>query len=133
MLQESLGIAESRDVRIALQEPIHFGITTGSTVNISHFAQESLFAYWKKGLIKYKFVIHCFIDGHSRLVTGIKVSTNNRAATVLELFLEAIEVHGVPSRCRGDHGTENVEVARWMERFRGVGRGSYIFGRSAKL
>jgi hypothetical protein len=81
------------------------------------------------GLIKYKFVIHAFIDGKSRFVTGIHVNNNNRAQTVLDLFSEVCEVHGVPSRVRGDHGTENVLVARWMEENMGWDRGSYIWGR----
>ncbi|KAF7972873.1 hypothetical protein HWV62_7994 [Athelia sp. TMB] len=82
------------------------------------------------GLIKYKIVQHCFIDGHSRLITGIKASNNNRASTVMELFRCCMDEHGVPSRVRGDHGTENLEVAAWMEQYRGSNRGSYIWGRS---
>jgi len=81
-------------------------------------------------LIRYGFVTHAFIDGFSRLVTGIRVHNNNRANSVLELFLDAIHSYGVPSRVRGDHGTENLEVARWMEEHRGRDRGSYIWGRS---
>ena len=81
------------------------------------------------GLIRWKIVIHCFVDGYSRFVTGIRAHTDNRAMTVLTLFLEAIERHGVPSRVRGDHGTENVRVAEWMEEHRGLNRGSYIWGR----
>jgi hypothetical protein len=83
------------------------------------------------GLIRWKIVIHAFIDGKSRLVVGIRAHNNNRADTVLELFLNAISVHGTPSRVRGDHGTENVRVAEWMEENRGGGRGSYIWGRFA--
>ncbi|CDO75561.1 hypothetical protein BN946_scf184858.g1 [Trametes cinnabarina] len=82
------------------------------------------------GLIRWKFVIHCFIDGHSRFVTGIRVHTNNRADTVLALFCETIAQHGLPSRVRGDHGTENIRVAEFMEESRGLNRGSYIWGRS---
>jgi hypothetical protein len=74
-------------------------------------------------------VIHCFIDGHSRLVTGVGVHNNNRASTVLALFLHAMAEHGEPSRVRGDHGTENLGVAHWMEENKGLGRGSYIWGR----
>jgi hypothetical protein len=80
-------------------------------------------------LIRWKFVIHGFIDGKSRYVTGIRCSTNNRAATVLSVFLEAVTQHGLPSRVRGDHGTENIRVAAYMTQERGENRGSYIWGR----
>ncbi|TDL13372.1 hypothetical protein BD410DRAFT_685902, partial [Rickenella mellea] len=43
-------------------------------------------------------VFHAFIDGYSRFITGIRASNNNRAQTVLDLFLDIIEMHGVPSR-----------------------------------
>lgn len=49
---------------------------------------------------------------------------------MLRVFQEATSKHGVPSRVRGDHGTENLEVAAWMEEHRGANRGSYIWGRS---
>ncbi|KAL0569464.1 hypothetical protein V5O48_012504 [Marasmius crinis-equi] len=61
---------------------------------------------------------------------GIRAHNNNRADTVLDLFTEAIQVHGCPSRARGDHGTENVMVVEFMEAMKGSGRGSYIFGKS---
>jgi hypothetical protein len=60
----------------------------------------------------------------------MRAHNNNRAETVLDLFLSCISVHGTPSRVRGDHGTENVRVAEWMEENQGRGRGSYIWGRS---
>lgn len=81
------------------------------------------------GLIRFKIVQHCFIDGKSRLIVGYAVNTNNRAATVLELFDKSTAKYGFPSRCRGDHGTENVDVARRMDQVRGLDRGSYIWGR----
>lgn len=74
-------------------------------------------------------IFHSFIDGCSRLVTGIRAHNNNRADTVLDLFLDSVEEHGLPSRVRGDHGTENVLVCQYMEEMRGIGRGSYIWGR----
>lgn len=63
------------------------------------------------------------------MITGLRVNNNNRAQTVFDLFKQAIEKHGVPSRVRGDHGTENLVVAKWMEDNRGHARGSYIWGR----
>jgi transposase InsO family protein len=84
---------------------------------------------YSTGLIRWRFVIHAFVDGFSRLVTGIQISGNNRAVTVLDLFLGAVAEHGIPSRVCGDHGMENLQVAGWMENNRGLDRGSYIWGR----
>jgi transposase InsO family protein len=81
------------------------------------------------GLIRWGIVIHGFIDGYSRLITGLRASNNNLADTVLDLFLHAAQVYGIPSCLRGDHGTENLAVAAWIEEYRGVRRGSYIWGR----
>ena len=78
-------------------------------------------------------MIHAFADGHSRYILGMKASNNNRAETVLELFLELVRKYGVPSRARGDHGGENILVARWMEQVRGEGRGSYLWGPYVQL
>lgn len=83
-----------------------------------------------KGLIKFGFVTHAFIDGYSRYVVGLRVNNNNRAQTVLDLFSDARERNrSTPSRVRGDHGTENLYVAQWMEEHGGPDRGSYIWGR----
>ena len=81
------------------------------------------------GLIRWKIVIHAFIDGKTRFIVGIRAHNNNRAQTVLDLFLDIIDVHGCPSRLRGDHGVENVKVANYMEQKMGQNRGSYIWGR----
>ena len=56
------------------------------------------------GLIRWGIVIHGFIDGYSRLITGLRASDNNMGNTVLDIFLQAAEIYGVPSRLRGDHG-----------------------------
>ena len=85
------------------------------------------------GLIRWKIVIHAFIDGYSRFVLGIRASNNNLATTVLELFEDITNVHGYPSRVRGDHGGENHYVAARQEQVRGEGRGSYIWGRYLDL
>ncbi len=78
-------------------------------------------------LIHWKFVVHMFVDGHTRAVTGIRVSGNNWQRTILNLFLKAIRLWGVPMRCRGDHGIENTMVAQWMYNYRGTD--GYIWGR----
>lgn len=81
------------------------------------------------GLIRWGIVIHGFIDGYSRLITGLRASNNNRAHTVLDLFMAAVAIFAIPSRVRGDHGVENLLVAAYMEEVMGALRGSYIWGR----
>ena len=81
-------------------------------------------------LINWKFVIHGGIDGFSRLIVFLKCGLNNRKETVLELFDEAIDKYGVPSRVRTDKGGENVLVWDRMIEKRGPDRGSYLAGSS---
>ena len=83
-------------------------------------------------LIRWRFVIHGGIDGYSRLITYLKVASNNRSETVLNAFLEAVDEFGLPSRVRMDKGGENVGVATFMIEHpaRGPDRGSAIVGRS---
>ena len=73
-------------------------------------------------------VIHGYIDGYSRLITGLRASDNNSATTVLDIFLNAAHVYGIPCHLRGDHGTENIYVAAWMEENSNF-QGTYIWGR----
>eukprot|EP00794_Sanderia_malayensis_P003967 gene3966-4518_t len=54
------------------------------------------------------------IDGYSRIPVFMKCSNNNRADTVLNAFLEAVDHWGLPSRVRSDKGGENVKVAMYM-------------------
>lgn len=78
----------------------------------------------------YRIVIHGAIDGYSRLIVFLKASANNRAETVLQLFLEAIEQYNLPSRVRTDLGMENLDVGRVMLERGGLNRGSVITGTS---
>ena len=77
-------------------------------------------------------IIHAGIDGYSRLVVYCYCSTNNEARTVLTLFMEAVNMYGLPSRVRCDQGGENSMVGYYMlsHPLRGTGRGSIISGRS---
>ena len=77
-------------------------------------------------------VIHGGFDGFSRTVVYLQCSDNNRATTVFSCFQEAIVTYGLPSRVRSDRGGENVLVANYMlfHPARGIGRGSFITGRS---
>lgn len=81
-------------------------------------------------LIRWKIVTHGGIDGFSRLIVFLKCSNNNLADTVLCLFMGAVDNFSLPSRVRGDKGSENFSVANYMEQQRGTNRGSFIFGKS---
>ena len=77
-------------------------------------------------------VIHGGVDGFTRIPVFLQCSINNKSAALLELFLNAVENYGLPSRVRSDKGKENIDVAWYMlnHPFRGLGRGSMICGRS---
>jgi len=64
----------------------------------------------------------------------LKCSANNKAETVLELFLDAVKRDGEfwPSRVRVDHGVENVGVCDTMEQVRREERGSFTAGPSTQ-
>ena len=81
-------------------------------------------------LTRYRFVVHCCVDGYSRVIVYATLTDNNRADTVLELFIKGVQEFGLPSRVRSDHGLENVGVAQYMLENRGLDRGSIITGSS---
>ncbi|PIL34479.1 hypothetical protein GSI_03256 [Ganoderma sinense ZZ0214-1] len=83
-------------------------------------------------LIRWGYVLHGGADGHDRIMLMLGANTNNLASTVLGIFLDAVEEWGVPSRVRGDRGGENLEVAVWITKRRGVGRASFMWGSSTR-
>ena len=102
------------------QGPTHCGIMMDNMVSSIIKINKLTLILIFQGLIRWGIVIHGFIDGYSRLITGLRASDNNFASTVLQLFLNASEVYGVPSHLHGDHGLENLLVAAWMKEFRGT-------------
>ena len=83
-------------------------------------------------LIRWRIVTHGGIDGYSRLITYLQVSTNNCAETVLSAFAKAVDEFGLPARIRIDKGGENILVAKYMlgHPDRGPEQHSVIAGRS---
>ena len=65
-------------------------------------------------LIRWTFVVHGAIDGFSRTIIYLSCSTDNKSQTVFQLFLDSLPTFKCPRRIRSDHGTENIDVARWM-------------------
>ena len=96
----------------------------GSYLNVRHIDGNH------KLIQPYQFVIHGAIDGYSRMIVYLRIATNNRADTVLQLFQEAVHKFNLPSRVRSDLGLENIEVARFMLTGLGLNRGSIITGTS---
>ena len=83
-------------------------------------------------LIRWRIVTHGAIDGYSRLIVYLHASTNNRARTIYDLFVAAVDKHQLPSRVRSDQGTENIQVAQYMLEKRGAERhGSTVHAREA--
>ena len=64
--------------------------------------------------------MHGCVDGFSRTIIYLRCLSNNRALSVLSLFVEGVENFGLPLRVRFDHGMENIHVARFMLGRRGL-------------
>lgn len=70
------------------------------------------------------------MDGFSRTIIYLACLDNNRASSVLSLFIAGVQNFGKPARVRSDQGLENTGVARFMLYRRGLNRHSVITGRS---
>ncbi|KAJ4481774.1 hypothetical protein C8J55DRAFT_406109, partial [Lentinula edodes] len=64
------------------------GYSMGGSGYITNISDEQLDSLLGR-LIRWGIIIHGFIDGYSRLITGLRASNNNRGQTVLSLFLSA--------------------------------------------
>lgn len=79
-------------------------------------------------LIRWHFIIVGGIDGFSRLITFLQCTNNNRADTLLQIFVEGSRKFGLPLRLRCDQGLENKRIAEYMVNRRGLQ--SVIAGKS---
>jgi hypothetical protein len=59
---------------------------------------------------------------------SLKARNNNRAQTVLYLFLSAVQKYSWPSRMCGDRRGENKDVSTAMILVCGLNRESFIWG-----
>lgn len=70
-------------------------------------------------LVQWRLFFHGCIDGLSRTITYLRCLSNNRASSVLSLFVDGVANFGLPFRVRCDHGMENIGVAQFMLERRG--------------
>ena len=75
-------------------------------------------------------VVRGGIDGYSRAVVFLRCANNNEAAAVLENLCMGTTKFHFPQHIRTDHGTENVEVAKYMLHRYDVATNPVITGRS---
>ncbi|KAG2063454.1 hypothetical protein BDR04DRAFT_1037928, partial [Suillus decipiens] len=72
-------------------------------------------------------VVHGFIDGYSRYITGLWLHNNNRAVTIMNLFQQIVHVHGLPSHMNPhtkifNRSVHNIRIERlWVDFTQGIG------------
>ena len=59
-------------------------------------------------------MVHGCIDGYSRLITNLDVTTDNTAATAFYCFAEGLYEYGIPGHIRMDGGAEFNHVESFM-------------------
>ena len=130
-------ILQRKRVRESIRcvDPLGLETRLHSTLHCRQYNVASTNALWHidgyHKLIRWRLVIHGDIDGYSRVPVYLKVASNNKAVTVFNAFLQAVECYGLSSCIRSDYGGENVLVGRFMLKHseRGPER-SFICGRS---
>lgn len=126
---------QTRRIRLSLQriDPLTAKLRWGATVQRT-YSVASANTLWHHdanlSLGRLKISVHGCIDGFSRTVIYLRVRDNNQADTVVKLFIAGTAKYGIPSRVRGDKGSENVDVAAFMIQARGSNRSSYIARKS---
>uniref|UniRef100_A0A8C4T7B1 Integrase catalytic domain-containing protein n=1 Tax=Erpetoichthys calabaricus TaxID=27687 RepID=A0A8C4T7B1_ERPCA len=136
------GSLRSRNIRVQrwrIRERLHIIDPVGTIIRRRYAIQRRVYSVpgpnylWhidsNHKLIPWRFVFHGCVDGYSRTIVYIEASNNNSASTVLTFFQEGVRNFGLPLRVRGDAGSENVLVERYMISERGH-VGSFIVGRS---
>ena len=115
-------------------DPVDSGIRWASLIRRRKYSVPGPNSLWHidghHSLVNWGFVIHGGIDGFSRLIIFLRCSSNNKKETMLQLYDDAINRCGCPSRVRTDKGGENVLVWDRIIELRGEDRGSYIAGSS---
>lgn len=86
---------------------------------------------WHK-MIRYGFVVSLMIDGYSRMIFSVQISSNNTAHSTLQAFLKGVREYGLPDRTYSDHGGENRYIASLMLQCRGLARRSHMCGDSRR-
>ena len=99
-------------------DPINTAIRRSVTVQRRVYHVEGPNSLWHidghHKLTKWWFVTHGGIDGFSRTIVYLRCSTNNKAASVLNSFADAVSKYGLPNKIRSDLGGENQRVWEYM-------------------
>ena len=83
-------------------------------------------------LINWGFIISAAMDGATKRLAWVRVTSNNYATTVLEFFEDAMQELGIPQHVRSDKGGENILVLQKMFELRSDADCPAIAGKSTR-